>query len=417
MTHALLIVEESLRDLKAHWFEYIKTITHAAQTQGYRVDVACHRDAAPEIKSHFNSFPIFRHARYLDNQTQKLPGERYYGFMLHSLRSLAVLWPLLKQRDRYAHIFVPTVLIHHLLAWWIIMKAHPHRPEHLTLFFVANPGIWDAEQQQSVLPTSPLTRIQRFLLRLFQPMVQRGVVTLGVETKGAKHEFETLTHVPFCLLPHPVSTVALSNALSKPHVDQPRGESLLFACYGFARYEKGSDVLKAAIQILLSTHNSFPGQFCIQWVDPFTLPDGTLCDSKDLRQHSSVRLIERPLLSDDYQALLQQTDVMILPYRNSSYHARVSRIAIEAVCLAIPIIYTQGGWLEDVVTEFGAGVGVEDESVESLNAAIATVTSTYAALRQQAIAKQAKAQHYFSGETFCQILFSESAAVPVSSQS
>ncbi len=31
MAKRLLVVEEALRDLKAHWFEYIKTIKYAAE--------------------------------------------------------------------------------------------------------------------------------------------------------------------------------------------------------------------------------------------------------------------------------------------------------------------------------------------------------------------------------------------------
>lgn len=435
MTPSLLIVEEALRDLKAHWFEYIKTITAAAQAQGWRVDVACHRDAAAEIQAELNSFPVFRYARYLDNKTSKLPGERYYGFLLHSVRMLRVLWPLLNQGDRYTHIFVPTVLIHHLLAWWIIMRLHPRRPQHLTLFFVANPGVWNTETQTSILPRSPLLTLQRSLLRLFEPMVQQGRVTLGVETKGAQREFETLTGLPFALLPHPVmissepvrdvgiEQAAWTDPSTQPpeahdHEPlQPSGavvmqterdvKSLRLGCYGFARYEKGSDILKAAIQKCLNHHPKTAPRFCIQWVDPFDLPDGTRCTSDDLRQYpDQVQIIDRPLLGDDYQVLLAQTDCMVLPYRNSSYHARVSRVALEAVCLGIPMIYTKEGWLEEIVNDYGAGIGIHDEQVDDLVEAIATLTTHYDEICQRAIARQTKAQAYFSGATFCNLLLS-----------
>lgn len=409
MARRLLIVEESLRDLKAHWFEYIKTIAQSATMQGYQVEVACHHQADKEILRQLDSLPVFRHARYLDNHVQRLPGERYYGFILHSLRVLSVLWPLLnKQSDRtaseeggYDHIFVPTVLVHHLLAWWIIMKCHPHRPQHLTLFFVANPGTWDGVQQTSRLSNSPLVRIQGALLRLFRPMMQQGRVTLGVETKGAKNEFEALTQLPFQRFPHPVPSLAFA---SRAQASFESASPLLFACYGFARYEKGADLLKAAIErVDVQSHR--PVEFCIQWVDSFSLPDGRLCNADALDNYRFVRLIKQPLLSDDYQRVLSQTHCMVLPYRNSSYYARLSRIAVECVCLGIPMIYTKGGWLEDVVDEFGAGVGIRDESVDELIAAIATVTENYESLRKDALKKRTKAQQYFSGETFCRLIF------------
>lgn len=406
MSRTLLIVEESLRDLKAHWFEYIKTISQAAQDENYQVDVACHREAVLEIQNQFNSFPIFRYARYLDNHLKKLPGERYYGFVLHSLRSLKVLWPLLSRRDRYSHIFVPTVLPHHLLAWWLLLRFHWHRPQHLTLFFVANPGMWDSEKQASYIPKSPMVKIQRSLLRWFKPMVKSGIVTLGVETKGAKQEFEELTGLPFQQFPHPVTTFA---AVMPRANMQAATTSLLFACYGFARYEKGSDLLKAAIEEVVATDDNSP-IFCIQWVDSFALPSGDKCDGASLSQYSQVQVIDRPLASDEYQLALTQTSCMILPYRNSSYYARLSRIAIESACMGIPMIYTKGGWLEEIVNEFGAGVGIRDESVEELVGAVAKVQKNYEILHQQAQTKRDQARQYFSGRTFCHLLLQESQA-------
>lgn len=437
MTKTLLIVEEALRDLKAHWFEYIKTIAQAAETQNWSVDVACHQAADPDIQTAFSTFPIFHYARYLDNNTQKLPGERYYGFILHSFRCLTVLWSLLAKQKRYDHIFVPTVLVHHLLAWWIIAQFHPHKPHHLTLFFVTNPGSWNQQTKTSFLPKS--SQLLALLLRGFRKLVQQGRVTLGVETKGAKREFESLTGLPFKLLPHPVPqpnaileetitestkphTICLTNKVShqifnlesSPQENQSALATLnstsihptRFACYGFARYEKGSDLLKAALEHLLKDQPDLNAQFRIQWTDPFGMPDGSLCEpSLFLTNHPQVSIINRPLLTDDYQALLHTTDCMILPYRNSSYYARVSRVAIEAACLGIPMIYTKGGWLEETVMEFGAGIGIEDENVDELFEAIKTMLSEYAIYHKSALMKRERARQYFSGESFCRLLF------------
>lgn len=402
MPNSLLIVEEALRDLKAHWFEYINTITTAAKAEDWDVEVACHQDVIPEIQKTLSVFPIFQYARYLDNAKKRLPGERYYSFILHSFRCLKVLFPFLNQRPRYHHIFVPTVLVHHLLAWWFIMTFHPQKPEHLTLFFVTNPGVWSDAQQASFLPKS--ARLQGFLLKWFHTLVQRQKVTLAVETQVARQEFEQLTGLPFTQLPHPVPEIETQLQPLQIVDRQPT-----FACYGFARYEKGSDILKTALKTWLDHHSESTVQFRIQWTESFQLPDGNTCEPDDLWQYRQVKVIDRPLLSADYQALLQTTDGMILPYRNSSYYARVSRIAIEAVCLGIPVIYTRGGWLEEVVQEFGAGIGIDDENVDSLINAIEQMLAQYDQYRQQALMQQTQARQYFSGQKFCQMLLQPSA--------
>ncbi|MCC0179587.1 glycosyltransferase [Waterburya agarophytonicola K14] len=398
MSKNILIVEESLRDLKAHWFEYIKTISTAAESDDWQVDVACHLNVADEIKNKLNVFPIFSHAYYLDSNQKQLPGWRYYGFLLHSVRCLKVLFPFLKQQSCYDEIFVPTVLVHHLIAWWAISTFHPHSPKHITLFFVTNPGVWDRETKQVIFPKS--SRLQGLLLQGFKKLIEQGKVTFAVETKGAKREFEELTGLPFQLLPHPVPEFDFTPTLCKP---------IKFACYGFARYEKGSDLLKYAIARLLCQHTDFDAKFSIQWVESFTLPDGSLCQlDKDFCNLPQLEIIDRPLISPDYQSLLQATGCMVLPYRNSSYYARVSRVAIEAVCLGIPVIYTKGGWLEDTLVEFGAGIGIEDENSDELIEAIILMLTNFNDYRQQAIFKQAEAKQYFSGQNFCQMLLKES---------
>lgn len=398
----LLIVEEALRDLKAHWFQYIQTICKGVEADGWKVDVACNKQADPEILKTFSSFPIFRHARYLDNSKGRLPGERFFGFILHSIRVLMDLWPLLKKRERYNHIFVPTVLVHHLLAWYAIMLLHPNKPEKLTLFFVTNPGVWDSSKGKAFLPKS--TILLKRLLKLFTSQVKSRKVELAVETEGAKKEFEVLSGLPVTLLPHPVPFSGKHKQERQIQSEQTRVNQVAFSCLGFARHEKGSDLLKAAIESLVG-NKDFNGHFFVQWTDSFKMPDGSLCDPGPvISTHPKVTIIDRPVHSDEYYELLLKTDCMVLPYRNSSYHARVSRIAIEAVCLGIPVIYTKGGWLQETIESFGSGIGIEDESIDSLKKAIILMDNEFENYSANAVKIAEKAIEYYAPENFCRLL-------------
>ena len=399
MSKTLLIVEEALKNLEGHWFEYIKTISQYAKSQGDQVDVACHYNATPEVQRDLNTFNIFRYARYLDGNNS--PGDRYYGFVLHSWRSLLALWPLLSQQPRYDKALAPTVLVHHLLAWWIIMRLHPKAPQQLTLFFLTSPGVWNPDTRQSVVPFSIHTKIQSWLLQRFERLVKTGRVRLAVDTRGNQREFELISNLPVTLMTHPVP--ALEIATDKPSLKK----TLNFACYGFARYEKGSDLFKSAIEEILIKQPSFAGRFIIQWIDPFDLPTGAQCSAKTLQAYSQVDVIDRPLESDGYQQQLRTVDCMVLPYRNSAYYARVSRTAVESAYLGIPMIYTRGGWLEDTVEAFGAGIGIQDESASELVNAIEKMTAEYDAYRQAALNSVKKAKRYFSVAYFYQQLLQE----------
>jgi glycosyltransferase involved in cell wall biosynthesis len=317
------------------------------------------------------------------------------------MRTQKALADLFKIKPQYDDVFVPTVLVHHLLAWYTIMTFNANKPKHVTLFFVTNPGVWNAETKKSFFPKS--TIILKYLLKMFGALVKSGAVTFAVETKGAKAEFETLSGLPFKLLPHPVPFDQIN--AEEPAVDVAKNQPVHFACYGFARHEKGSDLLKTAIERLLEKTPDFKGHFSIQWTDTFKMPDGSDCQPGEfLIKHPKVTIINRAVMSEEYNKLLAQTDCMMLPYRNSSYHARVSRVAIEAAANGIPMIYTKDGWLEETVVGYGAGVGIADENVDELIAAIQTIVKEFGHYKTLAVDKKKTAREYYSAINFCKLL-------------
>ncbi len=396
MRKRLLIVEEALRDGKAHWFSYIQTIARAAARHQFAVDVACNANADQSVRSALATLPVFEHSVYLDQHRSKWPGERYYSFILHSYRVVRKLWPLLRTQPRYDEVFVPTMLVQHVLAWWYIMTFHPNRPKRVTLFFVATPGVWNAAAGNTVMPRSSM--LMKTLLRMLRSRQRRNELRLGVETRAAKREYEQLTGMPFVLFPHPVE---FHSAPSETIQDPAE-----FSCFGFARHEKGSDILARAINQLDASNAATDVHFKVQWLDAFRMPDGSMCSPEILKGNGRVEVIDRSLDESEYLRLLNTTDCMLLPYRNSSYYARLSRVAIEAAFMGIPMIYTKGGWLEEIATEHGAGVGIADESVDELVEAIKSMKNNLAEFRAKAVSKVPTARTYYSADRFMELLTS-----------
>ncbi|OMP31780.1 glycosyltransferase [Mangrovimonas sp. DI 80] len=391
MTKRLLIVEESLRDRNAHWFEYIKHISGATTKFGWTTQVACHKAVEDVIKQDLDCLPLFEYAKYLDSSKKKLPGEHYYGFILHSFRVFQSTKKVLR-KHRFDYVFCPTVTVHHLLAWYVLLKLYPKSIKTLCLFFVTNPGVWNSETQKVMYPRS--SKILGGILAKFKPYVETGKVVLGVETKGAKTEFEHISGVNFKLFPHPVPfSLDIEDRVNKP---------LHLACYGFARYEKGSDLLQDAILEIVKDSNYGHVHFSIQWTSPFDLPNGENCEIKsELKASNQVTVIDKALDTSEYINLLKDTDAMLLPYRNSSYYARVSRVAIEATNMGIPCVYTKGGWLEDTISEYGSGVGIDDESVEALVQGIKELIGNFKDYKTTSSQNKTRSIAYFQPSNFC----------------
>jgi glycosyltransferase involved in cell wall biosynthesis len=182
-------------------------------------------------------------------------------------------------------------------------------------------------------------------------------------------------------------------------LDAP-AKPVVFGFYGFARHEQGVDVLMRALEIL-KDKGELNAEFRIVWPKAFQMPDGSWMD-REMFGHlgANVRFYENPLSPEDYLRELSETDWLILPYRVSSYEGRCSRISIEACVMGIPVIYTKGTDLEEVVRSHGEGIGVPEEDANKLADAILMAIRKNPAFKKKAVFKQAYAQADFSGNIF-----------------
>jgi len=257
-----------------------------------------------------------------------------------------------------------------------------------------------------------------------------------VETHTMKQAAEQAFGLPFTYFPH---TVEIPNAetlkpemlkaesgkqkieiqerkaeIAKSKIVSPSAFSLqpsallTMACYGPARHEKGSDLLAAAIEKYLERFPDSRARFVLQWLTDFSLPSGGMAQlPAALRQHSRVKIVDRYFAEGEYAQRLAGTQVLLLPYRCSSYTLRVSRVVIEAMVHGLPVVATRGTTLAEQAEAFGAAVLCEDENVESLVAAMETMERNFEALAATAREQQAKAREHFSVRQFRETLMSK----------
>jgi glycosyltransferase involved in cell wall biosynthesis len=395
----LLIVEESLIDLNGHFYDYIYTIREEVIRQNWAVEVAAHKNVIELIKQSIGAVPVFERARFAD-QHKRARGDKYFSLITHNWSLVRDLWSLLKTNS-FDLSFVPTVLPHHLLAWWLIMKFHPNRPKKLVLLFLNTPAVWNADRKTSVLPRR--AKFTAILVRLFKKFQNEKTVYLGAQTKSARREMEELTGLPFELFPQPVNCFQLN-----PPTAAGEG-SITYGFFGFTRYEKGPDIFIQALRRLVRNGLEPNIKFIIQWTSAFLLPDGTVFDlEEELADHPNVQLIRRPLDPAEYYDLLSSTDCVILPYRNASYYSRDSRITIEAIASGRPVLFTKGGWIDETVSAFGAGIGIEDENVEQLFSGIIEMNIKIEFYKREADNKSRLARKYFSPNFFTESLLNKS---------
>ena len=242
-------------------------------------------------------------------------------------------------------------------------------------------------------------------LRSFAGHIAAGRVVFATDSARLAEEYGQLCGIAPVVFPSPRVAVPVAAPVASPMPRYPAAP-MLFSCLGPARFEMGIDVLQAAIALYLSDPANPSARFAIQWPSPLEDGDGRpYPPDAALAASGKVDFIAEPLTSEAYDALVAATDCMVLPYRRSSYFARISGVAVEAVTGAIPVIATADTWTSELVATDGAGIAVADGDAPALAAAMADLARDYPRYRERAAARQQQALAANSSAAFLECLW------------
>lgn len=394
-----LIIEDSLEGRNGHWFEYLSCFHRELAPLGDHATWLVPKNAEPWIVDHFQAKPVLPESIYLKMSDGAPLWLRYLRIPIHSWRTFWSIRKFLRSHAESDIIFVPTVIIHHLLGWAFLIETVLSKSHSRILLFFPSLPIHTGESGTE-LDGSPSARLMSLLLHRLRSKIKTGKVILGVETHAMKKAAEEVFSLPFTYFPHPVLPLAPWNSMPSHDKRQTR-IGLVMACYGVARHEKGSDLLVAALEQYLALHPKSKIKFALQWVDDFSRPDGSLATlPESLFGNPRVEIIDRLFMNKEYEERLAATDVLILPYRISSYNLRVSRQVIEALVNKIPAVVTYGTTLAEQAQEYGAVITCEDGDIDSLVKAIHQAEQNYALLKFDANEWAKLSQSHFSVEKF-----------------
>ncbi|MDA0348699.1 MAG: glycosyltransferase [Verrucomicrobia bacterium] len=383
------IFEEALKGDSGHWPTYIETLKRGFESAEDKVAVVAHRDVSQKLIDLLDAKPLFRKSIWSQPFSK-------WDKVMHPFAFAGDVNKYLSKHETPDLIMCLTMRLQHVLAWsFLIKRSTLKKGSRVVLLFVQGVGRWDSSLNKPVVDLNLNNRLMRLAIRNLRQLVKEKKVILASETEGMREELSNFTGIPFVAFPHPV----LSTDSDRSKADQTG--PLRFCCPGFARYEKGTDLLQQAIK-QLSEKTSRPSmEFTLQWLSPFNLPNGSsVSPDTELVDNGYLKIIDRTMDADEYDQLLNNTDVVVMPYRRSSYYARVSRVAIEASQKGIPLIYTTKSWSEEHAHRYGAGIGFEDENVDSLVGALKKIGEQYQSYLSQAKERMHAAQEFYSCSNF-----------------
>ena len=250
-------------------------------------------------------------------------------------------------------IFFPSVSDFDFLGFASFLAANPasetldwHVQFHYDIFDGRPPDYAAQESRREILQrqfSHALSRIPRHRLHFF------------ATTPQIAEQYNQLRVGHFQPLPYPTSKPSPTRKTPRAQHNQP----LRVTMAGGARREKGKHGLA---ELLKRIHNdSQPGRKVQLWLqgDPklifknlSKLPTNTITQGHvDACYEETIVVIKHPLARNDYLTLIGKSDIALLPYNNSRYHARASGVLVEMLAARVPVIVPAGCWLAAQISD------------------------------------------------------------------
>ena len=403
LARRLLIVEEALKDYVGHWYEYVRAVVELNRAERIEVTVVGHANATNELREDLGVVPLFPRTPWDGDYRRGGWLERKLGYFRHNWLVFRTVRGFLRERGRFDCLFAPTVVGHHVWGWRLLWTLERRRIGRLVLLIRNNAGTYDRRAATPRFGWS--ARLFGLGIRSFAGHIAAGRVTIATDSERLAEEYLRLTGLRPAVFPSPRIAAPPAKARRRR-----KRAPLTFAALGPARFEKGIDVLQRAIALYLADPANPPARFTIQWPQPITDAAGRpYRRDKRLIASGNVTFLTEPLASTAYDALLAASDCIVLPYRRSSYYARISGVAIEAVTAGIPVIATADTWTAELVASSGAGLAVPDGDAKALAAAMAELARDYPRYRAEADARRERALAAHTGVEFMAKLWGPSS--------
>lgn len=391
----VLIVEDFLKDISGHWYEYSQSVINICSRNGFKISIATHRDFDRNLINNAEVLPVFVNRIGERRYKKREIFAKLLNILHHNISYYKTLRSILITGD-FGFIFFPSPVPNYHFIPILLLLGKTHSNSSFLLLIRQ-----DIADQKGRF--HPKTIVNSFLLYLyfkfFKNNQKLGRVIFFSDSEGLGESYKKFSELPFQILPIPHIRHTRKAGVIK------NNNRIVISSLGSARFEKGTDIVLSAIDSFLNKNEGKIYQFIIQITDGRDFGSDFDALIKNLGSKENVSLLRHPLTSQEYDEVLLQSDLILLPYRKSAYLNRTSGIAIEAMAAGVPVVYTKGTWIETAVRDYGAGLGVLDGSTEDLMRILEILPDRLRGLKTEAIKKSKSCLDFHSSYNFFSILF------------
>ncbi len=368
----LIVIDQNLKDLVGHHFEYDRSVSAAARREGLSCSVLCAKGAElPEIEG-LRVVPVFsadiwsvkegleqgsgyHSPENIRHQSAVFARDALGWFRRHRLRAGDVV---------FAHMLTRT----QLPGMVEVIRRLRGSGARFVLMLRYDRGLYD-------------DAICARAFRALEKLARKADVSLCTDSHRLAREHGSLTTLPFDVYPIPHTDLPM---VDRPESGpRPAGAPLRVVSLGNARGEKGFGEILEAITIAERRGVDHRFRFVLQANDP-SADVADSVESFDLASHPSTEFINEALDTADYYALLGSADIILLPYHRAIYHARTSGVFLEAVAAGKPVVCTSDTWMGELLGLHGNGLCCSDGSAADLLVRLLEIADDYDAFTARA---------------------------------
>lgn len=381
----LCVVDQNLKDLVGHHFEYDRAAAEGASAQGFDPVCLGHRDAVPAVTEALPFRPAFSCGMWWlpEEPSRERAIEAANRHFLGELD--AAVAPL--GLDGSSLVFAHMIVHGQLSAWarFVEQRLGATGPQ-VVLLLRYQPSFYRGPSCEAAF-------------RSLERSVADGArVRLASDSARLSAQLERLTRLPVETFPIPHT--------SEAHGGGPRAPGpLRVVSLGNARDEKGILELFDAARILELRGDGQGLELVLQANDPH--PEiAPAVERFAMEPPPNVRLVRQALSTEAYAGLLASADIVATPYWRDIYEARTSGVFLEAVAAGKPVICTAETWMADELARAGGGAGVvtRDRDPAALAAALIEARDRFAELSVKAAAERLKWRAFHNPGRFAEVL-------------
>jgi len=359
----VIILDPFLKNASGHCYFYDITVLNELRKRGIPVLILGNQDADSKCLQIKEFIPCLTEVTFslfaATASVNKILSiwKKFSSCIKHIEQSLFGNGQFLLQEEGV--IFVPTVYIFEqlCLAWVLFFRHRDFEKKKTRLSIVLR------------FSFSRNSKALTILLRIFYKLADlllcrvKNRVNYFTDSQLLKKEYEKLLTKAVEVLPIPVFPFPLNIGKAAIERIPALNDKTVVSYVGGARFNKGFDIFVEAVERLSMDDEIKQRILFISQLDihPQTLQDREAVSKAAQKLKSlsgevdNVKIIYGVLSEADYYGLLQQSHIIVLPYRDEAYKTATANILVEAILLGRVPLVSSNTWMAYELSKCGLG--------------------------------------------------------------